>query len=38
MAIQEVGVEIDMITGQFSQDKAHYLTGEMNLGPDLTLE
>ena len=23
--------------GQFSQDKAHYLMGEMDLGPDPTL-
>ena len=31
-------IEIDMITGPFSQDKTHYLMGEMNLDPDLTLE
>ena len=31
MTIQEVGVEIDMITGPFSQE-------EKNLGPDPTLE
>ena len=31
MTIQEVGVEIDMITNLFSQE-------EMNLGPDPTLE
>ena len=37
MSIQEVEVEIDMITGPFSQDKAHYLTEEMNLGLDVTL-
>ena len=37
MNVQEVGVEIDMITGPFSQDKAHYLMEEMNLGLDLTL-
>ena len=37
MNIQEVEVEIDMITGPFSQDKAHYLMEEMNLGLDLTL-
>ena len=38
MTIQEVEVETDMITGLFSQDKVHYLTEEMNLGPDLTIE
>ena len=37
MNIQDVGVEIDMITGPFIRDKAHYLTEEMNLGLDLTL-
>ena len=31
MTIREVGVEIDMITGLFSQE-------EKNLGPDQTLE
>ena len=37
MNIQEVEVEIDMITGPFSQDKAHYLMEETHLGLDLTL-
>ena len=37
MSIQEVEVEIDMITGPFSQDKVHYLMEETNLGLDLTL-
>ena len=37
MTIQEVGVEIDIMTGPFSKDKAHYLMEEMNLGPDPTL-
>ena len=32
VTIQEVEVEIDMITDLFSPDKAHYLTEEMNLG------
>ena len=36
--IQEVEVEIDMIMGLFSPDKAHYLTEEMNIGLDPTLE
>ena len=35
--IQEVKVEIDMIGDLFSQDKAHYLMKETNLGLDLTL-
>ena len=38
MTIQEVEVEIDMITGLFSLDKAHYLAEEMDLGLDPTLE
>ena len=38
MTIQEVEVETDMITDPYNQDKAHYLTEEMNLGLDLTLE
>ena len=37
MTIQEVGVEIDIMIGPFSQDKAHYPVGEMNLGQDPTL-
>ena len=37
MTIQEVEVEIEIIIGPFSQDKAQYLTEEMNLGPDPTL-
>ena len=37
MNVQEVGVEIEMITSPFSQDKAHYLMEEMNVGLDLTL-
>ena len=36
MTIQELDVEIDLMTGPFSQDKAHYLVEEMNLGPDPT--
>ena len=38
MTIQEEEVETDMITGPYNQGKAHYLTEEMNLGLDLTLE
>ena len=38
MTIQEVEVEVDMITGPFSQDKVHYLTEDLNIGLDLTLE
>ena len=34
MTIQEVEVEKDIMTDLFSQDKAHYLMEEMNLGPD----
>ena len=37
MTIQEVEVEIEITIDQFSQDKAHYLMGEMDLGPDPTL-
>ena len=37
MTIQEVEVEIEIMIGKFSQDKTHYLMGEMDLGPDLTL-
>ena len=37
MSIQEVEAKIDMITGPLSQDRAHYLMEEMNLGLDLTL-
>ena len=37
MTIQEVEVEIEIMVGPFSQDKAHYLMEEMNLGPDPTL-
>ena len=37
MTIQEVEVEIEIMIGPFSQDKAHYLMEEMNLGPDPTL-
>ena len=37
MTIQEVEVEIEIMIGLFSQDKAHYLVGETNLGPDPTL-
>ena len=36
MTIQEVEVEIEIMIGPFSQDKAHYLMEEMNLGPDPT--
>ena len=38
MTIQEVEVEIDMITDPYKQDKAHYLMEETNLGLDPTLE
>ena len=38
MTIQEVEVETDMITGLYNQDKAHYLTEEMNLCLGPTLE
>ena len=38
MTIQEVEVEIEIMTGQFSQDKAHYLMEEMVLAPDPTPE
>ena len=37
ITIQEVEVEIGIMIGPFSQDKAHYLVEEMNLGPDPTL-
>ena len=37
MTIQEVEVEIEIMTGPFSQDKSHYFMEEMNLGPDPTL-
>ena len=37
MTIQGVEVEIDIMTGPFSQDKAHYPMEEMNLGPGPTL-
>ena len=37
MTIQEVEVVTDMVTDPYNQDKAHYLTEEMNLGLDLTL-
>ena len=35
MTIQEV--EIEIMIGPFSEDRAHYLVEEMNLGPDPTL-
>ena len=35
--IQEVEIETEIMIGPFSQDKAHYLMEEMNLGPDPTL-
>ena len=38
VTIQEVEVQIDMITDPYNQDKAHYLKEETNLGLDLTLE
>ena len=38
MTIQEVEVEIDMITDPYNQDKAHYFMEEMKLGPDQTLD
>ena len=38
MTVREVEVEIDMITDLYNQDKAQYLTEEMNLGLDLALE
>ena len=34
--IREVEIEIEIMIGPFSQDKAHYLVGETNLGPDPT--
>ena len=37
MTIQEVEVEIEITIDHFSQDKAHYLMGETDLGPDPTL-
>ena len=37
VTIQEIEVGIEIMTGPFSQDKAHYLMEEMNLGPDPTL-
>ena len=37
MTIQEVGVEIDIMTGPFSQDKAHYLMEEVSLGQGPTV-
>ena len=37
MTIGKVEVEIEIMIGQFSPDKAHYLMEETNLGPDLTL-
>ena len=37
MTIQEVEVEIGIMTGPLSQDKVHYLMGEMNLGLDTIL-
>ena len=37
MTIQEVEIEIEIMIGPFSQDKAHYLMEETNLGPDPTL-
>ena len=38
LTIREVEVEIEIMIGPFTQDKARYHVGEMNLGPDLTLE
>ena len=38
MTIREVEIEIEIMIGPFSQDKAHYLMEEMNLGPDPTRE
>ena len=37
MTIQEVEVEIEIMIDQCNPDKAHYLMGEMDLGPDPTL-
>ena len=37
MTIQEVDIEVEIMICQFSQDKAHYLMGEMDLGPGPTL-
>ena len=37
MTIQEVEIETEIMIDPFSQDKAHYLMEEMNLGPDPTL-
>ena len=36
MTIREVEVEIDIMTGPFSQDKVPYLMEEMNLDPGPT--
>ena len=38
MTIWEVEAETEIMIGQCSQDKAHYLMEEMDLGPDPTLE
>ena len=37
MTIQDVEVETEIMIGPFNPDKAHYLMGEMDLGPDPTL-
>ena len=37
MTIQEVEVEIEIMTDQSNQDKAHYLMKETNLGPNPTV-
>ena len=38
MTVQEVGVETEVVTDQYSPEQDHYLIGEMDLGPDLILE
>ena len=37
MTIQEAEVEIEIMIDQSNPDRAHYLMGEMDLGPDPTL-
>ena len=37
MTIWEVEIETEIMIGPLSQEKAHYLMEEMNLGPDPTL-
>ena len=37
VTIEEVEIETEIMIGLFSQDKAHYIVEEMNLGPDPNL-